>query len=255
MSRVAVITGGAGGLGQAFTRFLLADGWRVVLVDLPAALAAMTPKDDRIELDACDLTDEAAVAALCAEICARHPAIDLVIHNAGVTQIEEFAKTSPASQRLVMEINHFGSVRIAAGLLEAVRAARGSHLAVSSVAGFAPLNRRTAYAASKHAMIGFFLSLATEEAAHGVQVTVAAPSFVSTNPGRYETGTAGIGRPGAATDGFDEMSADEAAGIILNGWKRGRSFVPVGRVAWIAWILNRLSPGLYSWLMKRKIKA
>lgn len=254
MSPVAVITGGAGGLGRAFTRHLLAEGWRVVLVDLPTALSELGKEDDRIEREGCDLTDEAAVAGLCAEISARHPAIGLVIYNAGVTQIEEFSETSAASHRLVMEINHFGSVRIAAGLLGAVRAARGAHVAVSSVAGFAPLNRRTAYAASKHAMTGFFLSLATEEETHGVRVTVAAPSFVSTNPGRYATGTAGIGRPGAAADGFDEMSADDAARIILDGWKRGKRFVPVGRVARIAWVLHRVSPGLYSWLMRRKIQ-
>lgn len=254
MSRVAVITGGAGGLGQAFAAMLLKDDWRVVLVDLPAALDALPEQGPAVECVACDLTDDAAVARECAAIASRHPAIDLVIHNAGVTQIDLFEATTVASQRLVMEINHFGSVRVAAGLLQAVRAAKGSHLAVSSVAGFSPLHKRTAYAASKHAMNGFFLSLAAEEARHGVSVTVAAPSFVATNPGRYDFGTQGIGRPGAATDGFDEMRAEEAAAIMLNGWRKGCRFVPVGRVARLAWLINRVSPNLYDWLMRRKIQ-
>jgi len=254
MSGVAVVTGGAGGLGQAFMRQLLADGWRVVLVDLPGALQALQPESDRVEQFACDLTDEDAVASVCAEISARHPALDLVIHNAGVTQIGLFDDTTLASQRLVMDINYFGSVRMAAGLLKAVRAGRGTHLAVSSVAGFAPLYKRTAYAASKHALNGFFSSLASEEAQHGVKVVIAAPSFVATNPGRLDAGEDGIGRPGAATDGFDEMSPDHAAGIILSGWRRGKSFIPVGRVASLGWRINRLSPRLYSWLMMRKIR-
>ena len=255
MSRVAVITGGAGGLGRALAARLLKDDWHVILIDLQAALNALQPADDRVELIACDLTDEAAVASICAEISARHPAIDLVIHNAGVTQIGLFDETSLASQRLVMEINHFGSVRVAAGLLKAVRKGRGTHLAVSSVAGFAPLYKRTAYAASKHALNGFFASLAAEEAQHGVRVVIAAPSFVATNPGRLDAGEDGIGRPGAATDGFDEMSPEEAARIILDGWRRGRSFVPVGRVASLVWRINRLSPRLYNWLMMRKIRS
>ena len=253
MSRVAVITGGAGGLGQALGRSLLTDGWRVVLIDLPGALAAL-PESERVEKIACDLTDEAQVASVCAEISERHPAIDLVVHNAGVTQIGLFDETTLASQRLVMEINYFGSVRVAAGLLKAVRAGRGTHLAVSSVAGFAPLYKRTAYAASKHALNGFFSSLASEEAQYGVRVVIAAPSFVATNPGRLDASADGIGRPGAATDGFDEMSPDQAAQIMLDGWRRGRSFIPVGRVASLSWRINRLSPRLYSWLMMRKIR-
>ena len=108
--------------------------------------------------------------------------------NAGVTQIGLFGETTLASQRRVMEINYFGSVVMAAGLLSAVRAGRGTHLAISSVAGFAPLYKRTAYAASKHALNGFFSSLAAEEAEHGVTVAIAAPSFVSTNPGRLDAG-------------------------------------------------------------------
>ncbi|WP_420409933.1 SDR family NAD(P)-dependent oxidoreductase [Hoeflea sp.] len=255
MSGVAVITGGAGGLGQAFARMLLNDGWRVVLVDLASALEGLPEQGQTVECVACDLTDEAAVERECGRIVSRHPAIDLVIHNAGVTQIDLFEATTVASQRLVMEINHFGSVRMAAGLLHAVRAAKGAHVAVSSVAGFSPLHKRTAYAASKHAMNGFFLSLAAEEVAHGVSVTVAAPSFVATNPGRYDFGTAGIGRPGAATDGFDEMSPEEAAAVILDGWRKGRRFIPVGRVARLAWLINRLSPRLYDWIMRRKIES
>jgi len=254
MSRVAVITGGAGGLGQAFARQLLGDDWKVVLIDLPGALAGLQDDMDRLERIACDLTDEATVASVCAEISQRHPALDLVIHNAGVTQIGLFDETTLASQRLVMEINYFGSVRMAAGLLAAVRKGQGTHLAISSVAGFAPLYKRTAYAASKHALNGFFSSLASEEAQHGVNVVIAAPSFVATNPGRLDAGEDGIGRPGAATDGFDEMTPEQAARIILNGWRRGKRFIPVGRVASLGWRINRLSPRLYSWLMMRKIR-
>lgn len=255
MSPVAVITGGAGGLGQVFAGQLVAEGWQVVLVDLPTALATLSPASDRVEWVGCDLIDETAVATVCADIATRHPAIDLVIHNAGVTQIGLFSETTLASQQRVMEINYFGSVRVASGLLQAVRAGEGTHLAISSVAGFAPLYKRTAYAASKHALNGFFSSLASEEAQHGVKVVIAAPSFVATNPGRLDAGTDGIGRPGAATDGFDEMSPERAAEIIFTGWRCGKRFIPVGRVATLGWLINRLSPRLYYWLMMRNIRA
>ena len=176
-----------------------------------------------------DLTDEAAVAHVCAEITRRgHPALDLVIHNAGVTQIGLFGETTLASQRRVMEINYFRIRGHGGGLAERGAGGKGHASGDFLGGGVAPLYKRTAYAASKHALNGFFSSLAAEEAEHGVTVAIAAPSFVSTNPGRLDAGADGIGRPGAASDGFDEVSPDRAAEIILDGWRRGKSFIPVG---------------------------
>jgi short-subunit dehydrogenase len=114
------------------------------------------------------------------------------------------------------------------------------------------LKHRTAYAASKHAMTGFFTSLRGEEAPFGVRVALAAPSFVATNPGATY-GADGIGRPGAAKDGIDAMTPDQAAAIILRGLDRGRAFIPVGRVAGLAWWINRLAPTLYERQMLKRI--
>ncbi len=101
-------------------------------------------------------------------------------------------------------------------------------------------------------MTGFFSSLRSEEAPFGVGVVLAAPSFVATNPGAAFD-AAGIGRPGAARDGIDAMTPDQATAVILRGLDRGRAFIPVGRVAALAWWLNRLAPGLYARQMARRM--
>lgn len=251
MSRVAVITGAAGGLGRALCGQLAAQGWRVWALDLPSpTLAGMA--GEWVTPLAVDLTDDAAVERAAAQILAADPAIDLVIHSAGVTHIRPFADSTPESHRRVMAINHFAVVTLTAALLQAVRRAGGVHLAISSVAGFAPLHHRTAYAASKHALEGFFKSLRSEEAAHGVACLIAAPSFVATNPGRPDAQQDGVARPGAAVDGFDEITPEVASAIILRGLARQRAFIPVGRVAWASHLVNRLSPRLYERLMRRK---
>lgn len=134
-----------------------------------------------------------------------------------------------------------------------LRAAKGSHLAISSVAGFSPLLHRTAYAASKHALEGFFKSLRSEEKPYGVSCAIAAPSFVATNIGSPAEAVDGTARPGSADDGVDYMTPDAAAKQILDGFERGRTFIPVGRVARLAWIVNRLSPRLFEMLMERRI--
>jgi short-subunit dehydrogenase len=154
-----------------------------------------------------------------------------------------------------MEINHFAALTLTQHLLHPVRQARGVHLAVSSVAGFAPLHQRSAYAASKHAMEGFFKSLRSEEMPYGVSCLIAAPSFVATNPGNADARTDGTARPGSATDGFDEMSPDEAARIILAGYDRRRPFIPVGRVARLSYLVNRLAPAFYERQMRKKMGA
>lgn len=250
--KTAVITGGAGGLGRALAAALVARGWSVALLDLPgpALEAAAGPG---LRAYPCDVTDEAATAAVCAQVQADHPSIDLVIYNAGVTHIGLFAQTPLAAHRKVMEINHFGALTVAAALLPAVRAARGTHLAISSVAGFAPLHRRSAYSASKHALEGFFRTLREEEREHGVRVAIAMPSFVATNLGRPGRQGNGIARPGAAPDGIDYMTPQAAAAAILRGLDRGREAIPVGRVAHLSWLLMRLSPRAFARQMMKHV--
>lgn len=249
--KTAVITGGGGGLGRALARGLQARGWFTALIDLPGAFGELTETPAQ-SLHACDVTDAAQVAGTVAELRAARKTLDLAIYNAGVTLIAPFAGMDSAAHRRAFEINYWGAVHVAAALLPDLRVSRGAHLAITSVAGFAPLKHRTAYAASKHAMTGFFASLRGEEASHGVRVVLAAPSFVATNPGATY-GVDGIGRPGAARDGIDAMTPDQAAGVILRGLEKGRDFIPVGRVAGISWWLSRLAPGIYERQMLKRI--
>lgn len=252
----AVITGGAGGLGRALAGLLQAEGWFTILIDRAGPGFDNLPKRPGVQQElACDLTVSEGVARLGEAIRAEHGEIDLAIYNAGITQIGPFADLPMEAHRQVFDVNYFGAVLMAAELLEPVRRVGGTHLAISSVAGFSPLYHRTAYAASKHALQGFFNSLRSEEKAHGVKVSIAAPSFVATNIGNAEARDGGIARPGSASDGVDYMSADDAARIILKGVKRGREMILVGRVARLAWLINRLSPRLYGRLMERNIAA
>ena len=254
MSRVAVVSGGAGGLGRALVAGLVAKGFHVVALDLPSAeLDALASRHTGCEAVACDMTDEAALKAACAGIVARHPSVDLVVYAQGITNLAAFEDDVETLHRRVFDVNYFASVALARQMLEPVRRAGGTHLAISSVAGFAPLVKRTAYAASKHALEGFFKSLRCEEVAHHVHVLIAAPSFVATNTGAKEAAVGGLTRPGAAADGIDHMSAEAAARDILTGYDKRRKFIPVGRVAWLASWAVRIWPSFYERQMLKKI--
>jgi len=254
VAQTAIITGGAGGLGRALDEALRQRGWNTVLIDLSGpALDAVSPLPDRA-VYACDLTDGTALSELCDKVRETTPSIDLVIYNAGVTWIGPFDSLTEAAHRRVFDINYFAATNMAHALREDIRKSSGTHLAISSVAGFSPLLQRTAYAASKHALEGFFKSLRSEENAFGVQCILAAPSFIATNIGRPDTQEDGTARPGSAADGIDYMSAQDAADEILKGLDKGRDFIPVGRIARLSYLINRLSPRLFARQMEKRIR-
>ena len=250
--KTAVISGGAGGLGRALSSALQGDGWRVVLLDRD--VAGLEGNDTQWPI-ACDLTDPAERAEVFDRIIAESASVDLVIYNAGITQVGAFADMDETALRKVVEINFFAATAMAAAFLLPLRQSRGTHLAISSVAGFSPLYHRTAYAASKHALEGFFSSLRSEEAPHGVRTVIAAPSFIATNPGCPGTAADGTARPGSAQDGIDAMTPEAAAAVILRGVAQRRPFIPVGRVARVSHVLHRLSPRLFQQLMQRNIRG
>lgn len=249
--KTAVISGGNGGLGRALAFALQKQGWRTVLLDLD--IEGLETSKQQLPIS-CDLTDAAQLAKATTHILASSASVDLVIYNAGLTQIGPFDQLEEATLRKLFEINFFAATNMARAFLEPVRASRGTHLAISSVAGFAPLYHRTAYAASKHALEGFFASLRSEETQHGVRTLIAAPSFVATNLGNDQRQPDGIARPGSATDGLDYMLPEAAAAIILRGFAKGRSFQPVGRVARLSHLIHRISPPLYQSIMERNIR-
>jgi short-subunit dehydrogenase len=250
--KTAIISGGNGGLGRAMAQLLEARGWHCVLMDINTTGLEASPSRTPVSVD---LTDAKALHIAAEQIIASRPSIDLVIYNAGVSQIGPFADTDAASHRRVFEINYFAAVEMTRAFLPAIRKSRGTHLAISSVAGFAPLHGRTAYAASKHAMQGFFTSLRSEEAPYGVHCLIAAPSFVATNIANPDQTEDGIQRPGSASDGVDYMTPESAAHIILQGLEKKRDFTPVGRIAQISSLLMRASPKLYQRAMRKKING
>ncbi len=250
--KTSVISGGAGGLGRALSKALQARGWRVILLDLDISDLEQTETQYAI---ACDLTRPEDLRAAVAQTLEKSESIDMAVYNAGITQIGSFSDSDEASHRKVFEINYFAAVAMARDFLPALRNSKGTHLAISSVAGFTPLYHRTAYAASKHALEGFFKSLRSEEKPYGVQVHIAAPSFVATNIGNDQRQPDGTARPGSASDGVDYMTPEAAAAEILSGLDRHRPMIPVGRIARAAWWVNRLSPALYQRLMERRIEG
>ena len=148
-----------------------------------------------------------------------------------------------------MEVNFFGSVHCTAAALPSLRERGGMVVVMSSVAGFAPLWGRTGYAASKHALHGFFDSLRTE--VEEIDVLVVCPSFTDTD--MRAAALDGDGEPrgrAAATVGKVLMPDDVARAVVRGTRRRQRELLlsPIARASrWLSW----LWPQAYVRLMKR----
>lgn len=252
--RVAVVTGAAHGIGRALAAELVRRGARVALLDLDGAAVAATCAAVGRDSAAwpCDVTDAARCDAVITEVIARFGGIDVLINNAGISHHSLAADTALAVTRKVMEVNFFGAVHCTLAALDALVARRGVVVAISSVAGFAPLVGRSAYSASKHAMHGWFDTLRAELVADGVTVMVACPSFVDTGIDRRALGANGApAKVSKAAIGRLATPEDIARDIVDGVTRRRRQLVltPVGKASW--W-LTRLAPSVYERVMRKR---
>jgi len=251
--RVILVSGAAGGLGAALCRRFAAAGARIAATDVDAAgldalvSALRAGGAEALALPA-DVTDSAACNAVVAGALAHFGALDGVISNAGISHRSLLAHTDPQVIRRVMEVNFHGAVALTHAALPHVVERRGVVAAISSVAGFAPLVGRTGYAASKHALHGFFDSLRSEVEGAGVTVTLVCPSFIATG-----IGAAALSTSGARLTTGGESSPGQIAERVFDAMARGRRLLLPDRTSRIAWWVSRLAPAAYARLMKRRL--
>jgi NAD(P)-dependent dehydrogenase (short-subunit alcohol dehydrogenase family) len=263
-----VITGAAGGLGQALVHAFCrrAPGWShwtamhrrwTHCSTATASPARPTTRLRVLTVDAvvCDVTQLPACEAAMAQATARFGGIDVLINNAGIAHRSAFADTQVDVLRRVMDVNFFGAVHCTHAALASLRQRKGMVIAVSSVAGFSPLIGRTGYAASKHALHGFFDSLRTEVQDDGVDVLIVCPSFIDTGIARAALGADGQPATQARKTTGQTIQPAEVATAILQAAQQRRQLLLFSFTAKAAWWLSRLWPTRYAAIMKRRLQA
>ena len=183
--RVAVVTGASSGIGEATARLLARNGWRCVLVARREDRLTAVAEEIGAEVELCDVADRDAVDAMAGRILERHPAVHLLVNNAGMPARGTFLTVDPDLIRRVVEVNYLGGVWCTRGLLPGLRWAAaadgGAHVVnLASVAGTVAFAPAGAYAASKHAQVAFSRSLASALRGTGIAVHTVLPGFVET---------------------------------------------------------------------------
>jgi short-subunit dehydrogenase len=178
------VTGASSGIGEATARLLAESGWRCVLV--ARRLERLTRIASAIdgEPEACDVSDRAAVQAMAGRVMARHPAVQLLVNNAGIPARDTLADVDLDLVEKVVNVNYLGGVWTTQALLPGLRlgATHGrSHIVdVVSIAGAVSFAPSGAYAASKHAQLAFSRSLRASLRGSGIDVHTVLPGYVQT---------------------------------------------------------------------------
>ena len=186
--RIALVTGGIGGLGSAICRQLAGTGMHVIAADLPnrgERLAAfrneMAEFGERVVFVALDVTDFEACKRVVGEIEQRHGHIDVLANVAGITRDASLRKMEKAQWDQLLAVNLDGIFHMSRAVIEGMLArGYGRIVNISSVNGQTGQFGQTNYSAAKAGVHGFTMALAREVAAKGITVNTVSPGYCQT---------------------------------------------------------------------------
>jgi short-subunit dehydrogenase len=238
---VAVVTGGATGIGAAVARKLAEREWTCVLVGRREERLRATAAEIGGEYELCDVADRDAVGRMAAAVRERHPELGLLVNNAGIAGRGNYLDLPAERIEELVRINYLGSVWCLLSLLPALEAGAPSHVVnIVSVAGHVAIGP---YSASKHAQLAFSRSVARELGPRGIRVHTVNPGFVHTEG--FPQDWLLKGRFGRIVVGPDHV-ADRIVRAIERDWTE--IFVP--RWYRVAALAQAIAPGAF-----RRVRA
>jgi NAD(P)-dependent dehydrogenase (short-subunit alcohol dehydrogenase family) len=178
--RVALVTGGSTGIGEATARLLVARGHEVVITGRSEATLAVTAKAIGATWVAGDIGDPIAAARAVEEVKKRHGRLDLLVNNAGIATIAGLADATPEHVRRLLDVNVVGLIETTRAALGMLRESKGNVVNVTSTVADRPFANMSVYSATKAAVLALTRAWAKELAGDGVRVNAVSPGPIAT---------------------------------------------------------------------------
>ena len=244
-----VITGAAGGIGQAIATELCHVGCRLILLDVnQSALAAVVTDATALGAEAvgiaCDLADSNAIARAATASIAAFGGVDILVNNAGIAYYGPSHEMRIDQWEKLMAVNLMAPIRLIHALLPSLRAQPEAHiLNLASITGLVPKRRIAAYQASKFGLVGLSQSLRAEYSPYGIGVTAVCCGFARTEllATAHRDGMAA--KPKVLRSWWS-VSPEYVARHAVRGIRANRGLVVVPFLARLFWWVQRLSPGV-----------
>lgn len=263
--KTVLITGAASGIGLECAKAFARQGARIVLTDINAEALAKA----RSEIEAlgvvcrtqvCDVGSEASIAACAEALLGSWGAPDVLINNAGIYYLGGFMETDPELWQRMFQINVMGVVNLTRAFLPAMKASPQPCriVNIASLAGFLPAPNLSAYAMSKHGVVGLSEALAMELDGSNVGVTVVCPGIINTPLlGGKVVGANITGRQLQTQAEYYRMwgcHPGEVAEAVVEATRRGVGYCYTGPKARLGIFAMRLSRPLARWFALRNAR-
>lgn len=245
---VAVVTGGASGIGKALSEELGRRGARVVVTDLQeegarAVAEGILKAGGCASASALDVRDAAAFERLLDDTVAAHGRLDYLFNNAGLAAVGEAQSLPLEHWRRVMDVNLWGVIHGAtAAYARMVRQGSGHIVNVASLAGIGGMALGSPYATSKFGVVGLSLTLRAEGADLGIKVSAVCPGYIKSAIFENSTYVDATQKGTVALIPFKFVEVDVAARKILRGVERNQPLIVFPFYARLLWWLTRLRP-------------
>ena len=248
--KIIWVTGASSGIGEAVVKAYAAAGAKVVL-SARNSTSLNQIKNKLLNPDKClvvplDLADSSSIAKAVTIIIDAFGTVDILINNGGISQRSLVNETPLEIDRRVMEVNFFGTIALTKAVLPYMEKQKSGHIAtVSSVVGLFGFPLRSAYSSSKHALHGFFESLALEQYKNNIQVTIVCPGRVKTNIS-INAITKDGSKHGVMDHGQnDGITAESCANQIVKSIQKRKRLVLIGGKETFLARIKRISPWAY----------
>lgn len=259
--KVAIVTGGASGLGLALCAELGRRGAKVVPVDINQEGAQLVAAEiikagGEAVYGYLDVTLYENAQRIVKDIVQKYGRIDLLFNNAGTAIQGETRDLTVQHWRNVIDVNLWGVIYSAISAYKVMeKQGSGQIVNISSLAGLIPVPKEIPYCASKWAIVGFSSSLRIEGADLGVKVNLVCPGIMHTpiheNISWINVDKGKVSHPGLAKF---YLNPAKAAKIILRGVERNQSIIIFPFYARLIWWLYRLSPAIFQFMFKTVIR-